>query len=125
MTDFGKRLKALRLERRINQRDLAKEAGIDPTYLSKVETGRMDPPAGDTVRRLAQALAEDPTELLLLARKIPADVKDIITDTPEAAYFLRTAREAGWGSQEWAKARERLQQKQGNLFGEDEESEAE
>lgn len=87
---FGERLRALRLERMINQRDLAASAGIDFTYLSKIENGRMPPPAADTIVRLASALEIDPDELLLLARKVPGDIQPMITRSPALPAFLRS-----------------------------------
>jgi HTH-type transcriptional regulator, competence development regulator len=90
---FGQRLKQMRLERRLNQRELAGRAGIDFTYLSKLENGRMEPPAEETICRLAAALEAEPTELLLLAQKVPSDVKPIITRSPLVPRFLRTARD--------------------------------
>jgi len=113
---FGTRLRQLRVERRINQRDLAKTAGIDVTYLSKVETGKMDPPAEATVRRLADELRVDPTELLILAKKIPSDVREIVTATPEVAYFLRTAQKHNWGPDDWRHLREEMTARQQSLF---------
>jgi transcriptional regulator with XRE-family HTH domain len=90
---FGERLRQLRLERRLNQRELAGRAGIDFTYLSKVENSRMEPPAEETICRLAASLGVEPTELLLLAQKVPSDVKPIITRSPLVPRFLRTARD--------------------------------
>lgn len=113
---FGARLRALRLAKRMNQRDLAGLANIDVTYLSKVETGKMDPPAEGTVRRLAAALGEDPTELLVLAKKIPSDVREIVTASPEVSHFLRTAREQRWGPKQWRELRRRMQENQLHLF---------
>ena len=89
---FGERLRALRLERRVNQKELAAAAGIDVTYLSKVENARMEPPAEETIRRLAAALEVEPTELLLLARKVPSDLNPIITRSTIVPRFLRAAR---------------------------------
>jgi transcriptional regulator with XRE-family HTH domain len=89
---FGQRLRALRLERRLNQKELAAAAGIDVTYLSKLENARMDPPAEETIRRLAAALDVEPTELLLEARKVPSDLNPIITASPLVPRFLRAAR---------------------------------
>lgn len=100
----------------MNQKELAKAVGIDVTYLSKIETGKMDPPAEATVRSLADVLEEDYTELLILAKKIPADVRDIVTTTPEVSYFLRTAKERRWGTDDWRRAREALQKQQLGLF---------
>lgn len=87
---FGEKLRGLRLERTTNQRDLAAQAGIDFTYLSKIENGRMPPPAAPTIVRLANALEADPDELLLLARKVPGDIHPMITRSPALPAFLRS-----------------------------------
>jgi transcriptional regulator with XRE-family HTH domain len=89
---FGERLRALRLERRLNQKEVAAAAGIDVTYLSKLENARLEPPAEVTIRRLAAALEVEPTELLLLAHKVPSDLKPIITASTMVPRFLRAAR---------------------------------
>jgi transcriptional regulator with XRE-family HTH domain len=89
---FGERLRALRLERRLNQKELAAAAGIDVTYLSKLENHRLEPPAEATIRRLAAVLEVEPTELLLLAHKVPSDLNPIITRSPMVPRFLRAAR---------------------------------
>jgi transcriptional regulator with XRE-family HTH domain len=98
---FGRRLRELRLERRLNQKELAGRVGIDFTYLSKLENDRMEPPAEETIRRLAAALAVEPTELILLARKVPSDLKPIITQSPLVPQFLRTTRARGWTEADW------------------------
>src|SRR5438034_11442278 len=90
---FGQRLRALRLERRLNQKELAAAAGIDVTYLSKLENARLEPPAEETIRRLAAALGTEPTELLLLAHKVPSDLNPIITRSLLVPRFLRAARD--------------------------------
>jgi transcriptional regulator with XRE-family HTH domain len=90
---FGERLRQLRREQRMNQRTLAARVGIDFTYLSKIENGRMDPPSAETIVRLAQALGAHPDELLLLARKVPQDLIPIITRSPQWPAFLRSIRD--------------------------------
>jgi len=89
---FGQRLRVLRVERCTNQKELAAAAAIDVTYLSKLENSRLEPPAEETIRRLAAALETEPTELLLLAHKVPSDLKPIITASPMVPRFLRAAR---------------------------------
>jgi HTH-type transcriptional regulator, competence development regulator len=98
---FGKRLRELRLERRLNQKELAARVGIDFTYLSKLENDRMEPPGEETIQRLAAALSADVTELMLLARKVPSDLKPIITQSPLVPQFLRTAHAHGWTEADW------------------------
>lgn len=90
---FGERLRQLRQAQRLNQRTLAARVGIDFTYLSKIESGRMDPPSADTIVKLAWALGANPDELLLLAHKVPEDLIPIITRSPQWPAFLRSIRE--------------------------------
>jgi transcriptional regulator with XRE-family HTH domain len=87
---FGERLRQLRLEKKVNQRDLASRVGIDFTYLSKLENGRMPPPATATIARLSTALGADNDELMLLASKVPLDVAPVITRSPVVPVFLRS-----------------------------------
>ena len=57
------RLKALRADRGLSQRALAKKAGISREYLARLETGQHDPPLS-TVTKLAKALKVKVGELL-------------------------------------------------------------
>ncbi len=111
---FGAKLRETRLLRQMNQKDLAKGAEIDVTYLSKVETGKMEPPAEATVRKLAEVLQVEPTELLILAKKIPSDVREIVMTTPEVSYFLRTAKDLK--PADWRRLRNEMAKGQLGLF---------
>ncbi len=88
--NFGKRLRQLRLEQKINQRLLAANAGIDFTYLSKIENERMPPPSEDVIVKLAGILQTDADELLRLAHKVPHDIKSMINRSPSMPSLLRT-----------------------------------
>jgi transcriptional regulator with XRE-family HTH domain len=90
---FGEQLRLWRIERRMNQRDLANAVDIDFTYLSKIENNRMPPPAEATIVRLAHALDKNPDVLLQLASKIPEDVKPIIAKSPQMPALLRSIRD--------------------------------
>lgn len=90
MTDFGTKLKQLRKERRITQRDLADRTGIDFTYISKMENGKLEnPPSEKTITNIAKSLGTDAEELLLLAQKVPLGIKDTIINDKLATAFLR------------------------------------
>lgn len=90
MTDFGTKLKQLRKERRITQRDLADRTGIDFTYISKMENGKLEnPPSEKTITNIAKSLGTDAEELLLLAQKVPFGIKDTIINDKLATAFLR------------------------------------
>lgn len=58
------RLTALREERMWTQGRLAEEAGISPTTVSGIESGRISRPHFGTIKKLARALNVDPRELL-------------------------------------------------------------
>lgn len=87
---FGERLRELRLDKKINQRDLASRVGIDFTYLSKLENGRMPPPAAGTIARIAKALGAHGDELMILANKVPTDLTPMISRSAAVPAFLRS-----------------------------------
>ena len=55
MTTLGGRIKALRMERELQQRQLAEKAELTPSMVSQIESGRLTPSL-NTLRRLADAL---------------------------------------------------------------------
>lgn len=91
MSDFGKMLKTFRTKKEISQRKLAELVGIDFTYISKIESGTMDPPAEDKIVKMAEVLGEDPDAMLIAAKKIPSQFQKTITENNNMAMFLRKA----------------------------------
>lgn len=87
--EFGRRLRDLRKQKNISQRDLATQVSIDFTYLSKIEGGRLAPPSEEVIRHLAQALEADENELINLAGKVPKDLKAVLEESPQAVELLR------------------------------------
>jgi transcriptional regulator with XRE-family HTH domain len=101
---FGERIRELRKARGLNQRDLAGHAGIDFTYLSKIENSRMEPPSEEVIRRVAEALDADVDELIVLAGKFPSDLEQELK-TPERVKVLRRSVAGDINSMEdWRKA---------------------
>jgi HTH-type transcriptional regulator, competence development regulator len=87
---FGSYLRGLRKRVGLSQRDLAGRAGIDFTYLSKIENDRVDPPGEATLRALAGLLGVEADDLFARARKAPRDLKRLLAQgTPEKALLLR------------------------------------
>ena len=79
----------LRLTARIQKvsGDVAAEADINFTYLSKIENGKLDFsdfPSEKLIRRLADILDGDVDELLLLAQKVPDEIKHRVLERPDA-----------------------------------------
>lgn len=91
--EFGRRLRELRKQRNISQRDLAAQVGIDFSYLSKIEGGRLAPPSEEVIRHIAQELAADADELINLAGKVPKDLKAVLEGSPQAVELLRVLSE--------------------------------
>ena len=60
----GDRLRKVRDKRLLSQRELAERAGLSPTTILKLESGRVDEPHPRTIRKLADALEVDPDELV-------------------------------------------------------------
>ncbi len=60
----GEKLRRVRDERLLSQRELAEKAGLSPTTILKLEAGRVTDPHPRTVRKLAQALDAEARELL-------------------------------------------------------------
>ena len=86
-SSFGRAIKEARRQRGISQKDLAQRAGIDFTYLSKIENDKLAQdqfPKEDTIKKLAQALKADEEELLLLTRWIPESIKQRVIERPDA-----------------------------------------
>jgi transcriptional regulator with XRE-family HTH domain len=75
---FGERLRELRKQQGINQRDLADMVEVDFTYISKIETGDSPPPSKITIHRIAQALHANESELVVLAGKSLEMYKDLL-----------------------------------------------
>jgi transcriptional regulator with XRE-family HTH domain len=102
---FGDFLREKRRAAGISQRRLAELAGLDFSYISKLENNRLSSPAAETIVRLAEILSCPPEELLSAAGKIPGDVGQSLSSTPEAVRFLREASALGLTSDEWERMR--------------------
>jgi transcriptional regulator with XRE-family HTH domain len=59
----GKRLRQLRREQALSQRDLSRLTGIAHDSISQLETGKRDAQPR-TIRKLAEALSVEPKELM-------------------------------------------------------------
>jgi HTH-type transcriptional regulator, competence development regulator len=92
---FGERLRQARKERGLTLRQLAAEAGIDFTYLSKIENDRAGyTPGAETIRELARILKVDPIEFLTLADKLPKELEPLTRNVHARRFFDRAAQVA-------------------------------
>lgn len=92
---FGSKLRELRREQGMTLRQLAELAGVDYTYLSKVETEKVPyTPSAETIRSIARALGLDPMELLSLAKKLPAELESLSTHVQARRFYARAQKAA-------------------------------
>ncbi|HEX2846249.1 MAG TPA: helix-turn-helix transcriptional regulator [Chitinophagaceae bacterium] len=100
---FGQILKEIRRSKNISQRELAVNAGVDFTYISKLENDRLPPPAADTIAKLAAHL-DTPEEVFFAASgKMNNEIRDVITSSPEAMKFLTEATQMRLTGADWNK----------------------
>jgi transcriptional regulator with XRE-family HTH domain len=89
--EFGTRMRELRRERGLTLRALAEAAGVDHTYLSKIENNKPGfVPGAETVRALASALGADPLELLTIAGKVPPELEHMAASASGRRFYLRS-----------------------------------
>ena len=60
---IGKSVRKLRIEKFMSQAELSKAAGVSPAHLGRIERNEHDPHLS-TIRKIAQALDVDPSELI-------------------------------------------------------------
>lgn len=88
---FAERVRQLRQERDLTQRQLAALLDVTFTYISKVENGKLhhgDYPSEAFILKLGEVLDADTDELLLLADKVPPQIKKRILERPEVFQFV-------------------------------------
>jgi transcriptional regulator with XRE-family HTH domain len=64
---FGERIRSLRRQQKLKQREVAEQVPISAGHLSRLETGDYGPPGDEVIERLAVVLKTDPVELLRIA----------------------------------------------------------
>jgi transcriptional regulator with XRE-family HTH domain len=98
---FGKKLRDLRIDSGIGLRELARLIDKSPGYLSDVEHDHVPPPSEDVILNIATALTVDKRELLTVAQKMDPEISSYVAQEPEAADFLRMAKEKEFDRDDW------------------------
>lgn len=83
---FGKRVRELRERRGLTQREVARRLDVSVSYVNKVENGKLhsgDYPSEKFIHKLAGEFDADEEELLL-ADKVPEQIRKRIRERPEA-----------------------------------------
>ncbi len=98
---FGLALRERRRAAGVSQRELAERIKVDFSYISKLENGRLPPPAADTIVAICQVLDIRAEELLALTGKIPSEVQRNVSGSKVAQEFLREAQQLALTDEEW------------------------
>lgn len=100
---FGETLRDYRLKADVGLRELSRIIGKSPGYLSDVENGRVPPPSEEVIVKIAAAIMVDKAGLLALARKVDPEISDYMKQEPQAADFLRMAKDQEFNNGDWKK----------------------
>ncbi|MDE2038934.1 MAG: helix-turn-helix transcriptional regulator [Elusimicrobia bacterium] len=93
MTPFAQRVSQGLRRKAMTLRELCREVELDPSFVSKVLSGKRSPPMEESVlRRIAAALGLDEAELIVSAGRIPSEWSRLWT---ERELFLRVQRLVG------------------------------
>jgi transcriptional regulator with XRE-family HTH domain len=98
---FGKTLREVRIQARIGLRELSRLIDKSAGYLSDVENGRVPPPSQAVIMDIATALQLDKNALLMAAKKVDPELSDYVIEQPQAADFLRLAKEQEFDDKDW------------------------
>jgi transcriptional regulator with XRE-family HTH domain len=95
MTPFGRRIRELRAERKITQKQMAAEMGVSAAYLSALEKGNRGAPSWEFVQRIItyfNIIWDDAEELQALAKtshpRVIVDTTALSTEATELANLL-------------------------------------
>jgi len=83
---FGQRVRELRDQRGLTQKELAERLDVSPSYVNRVERERLhfgDYPSAKFIHKLAGELEADEDELLLLSDRVPDALRQRIRERPE------------------------------------------
>jgi transcriptional regulator with XRE-family HTH domain len=100
-TTFGELLREKRRAAGLSQRQLADRAGVDFSYISKLENSRLSAPADDTVVRICAILRCPPEEFFTAAKKLPTELGESLAGEPAAIRFLQEASRLQLSQREW------------------------
>lgn len=100
-TTFGELLREKRRAAGLSQRQLAERAGVDFSYISKLENGRLPAAADDTVIRICAILGCPPEEFFTAAKKLPTELGESLVGEPAAIRFLQEASRLQLSQKEW------------------------
>lgn len=97
--EFGARIRYLRRQTKLTQRQLAERIPMSSGNLSRIENGEQGPPDDEVIHRLATALEADAEDLIVIAgRRLDPSVEVVLRELRQ----LRGEMQAGFARLETA-----------------------
>lgn len=85
--DLGSYIRSKRLALDLGLRAMARNIGVSPTYLSRIERGQLHP-GEEVLAKIASALGENVDLMLAGESRIAPDLQAIILEHPQASAML-------------------------------------
>jgi len=92
---FGPTIRLLRQAKGISLREMARQLGVSPAFLSQIEAGRQHKIPKARIVQVADMLGVSEGYLLGTARQVHPDLIKFLSETPEAAEFMVAAMKSG------------------------------
>jgi PTS system nitrogen regulatory IIA component len=103
---FGPTIRLLRQAKGISLREMARQLGVSPAFLSQIEAGRQHKIPRARIVQVADMLGVSEGYLLGTAKQVHPDLMRFLSETPEAAEFMLTAMRSGMIGQDFNNLRE-------------------
>jgi PTS system nitrogen regulatory IIA component len=103
---FGPTIRLLRQAKGISLRELARQLGVSPAFLSQIEAGRQHKIPRARIVQVAEMLGVSEGYLLGAARQMHPELMKFMSETPEAAEFMLTAMRSGLIAEDFTSLRE-------------------
>jgi len=113
---FGPTIRLLRQAKGISLRELARQLGVSPAFLSQIEAGRQHKIPKQRIVQVAEMLGVSAAYLMGTARQVHPDVLEFLRSTPEAAEFMITAMQSGLEAEDFSDLREALKNRPAKGF---------
>jgi transcriptional regulator with XRE-family HTH domain len=108
---FGKLLRRARTRAGYGLREFAQKVDLSPTYISRVETGKIPPPTERRIKVMARLLELPADDLYSAAGKVDPDIEAYIRRVKTLPGFLRAAKKAGLGASDFESRTRQLQRR--------------
>jgi PTS system nitrogen regulatory IIA component len=103
---FGPTIRLLRQAKGISLREMARQLGVSPAFLSQIEAGRQHKIPRARIVQVAEMLGVSEGYLLGTAKQVHPDLMTFLSENPEAAEFMVTAMRSGMAAQDFNQLRE-------------------